>query len=45
MTKQDLYHKLHQAFNKHIINDTTNITFVNNVIKLVKQYLKDKNNE
>lgn len=42
MNKENLYNKIRQALNRHIVNDTTNISFVNKVIKLVKEYLKEK---
>lgn len=42
MTKLDLYNKLRKNINNHIINNTKVTTYVDNVIKLVKQYLKEQ---
>ena len=42
MTKLELYNKLCQTINRHMFNDTKVTTYVDNVIKLVKQYLKEQ---
>lgn len=45
MTKLELYNKLKKLLNNYIVNNTKVTTYVDNVIKLVKQYLKEKNND
>lgn len=42
MSTLELYEKLVTLNNRHIINNTKINTYINNVIRLVKQYLKDK---
>lgn len=42
MTKNELYDKLMTAYHRHQKNNTLCVTYTDQVIKLVKQYLAEK---